>query len=88
MITNSDGRQVPVRYIGEQHVQEDLGWIPTASDWLRKIKPEKWMFVTGTEKTKQPLLWKEADEHGKQEEGQEEEAGCGSLPEKSAAEQN
>ena len=33
-ITNSDGRQVPVRYIGEQHVREDLGRIPTAQDWL------------------------------------------------------
>ena len=42
-ITNSDGKEVPVRYIGEQHVQEDLGFIPTVADWLRCIKPEKWM---------------------------------------------
>ena len=33
-ITNSEGKQVPVRYIGEQHVSEDLGRIPTAQDWL------------------------------------------------------
>jgi hypothetical protein len=26
--------QVPVRYVGEQHVKEDLGRIPTAQDWL------------------------------------------------------
>lgn len=42
-ITNSEGKKVPVRVIGEQHVQEDLGRIPTASDWLRQIKPERWM---------------------------------------------
>jgi len=29
VITNSDGKQVPVRAIGEQHVKEDIGWIPT-----------------------------------------------------------
>ena len=28
-ITNSDGRIVPVRLIGEQHVLEDLGHIPS-----------------------------------------------------------
>lgn len=43
-ITNSEGKQVPVRYIGEQHVQEDLGRIPTAQDWLSQIKPERWMY--------------------------------------------
>lgn len=25
---------MPVRWIGEQHMKEDLGWIPTAADWL------------------------------------------------------
>jgi hypothetical protein len=42
-IKNSDGRKIPVRLIGEQHVQEDLGWIPTLADWLRCIQPEEWM---------------------------------------------
>jgi len=42
-ITNSDGKQVPVRYIGEQHVKEDLGCIPTAQDWLSQIQPQRWM---------------------------------------------
>ena len=27
-VVNSDGKQVPVRYIGEQHVKEDLGGFP------------------------------------------------------------
>ncbi len=43
-ITNSDGKEVPVPYIGEQHVKEDLGRIPTAQDWLTQIKPERWMY--------------------------------------------
>ena len=43
-IVNSDGNQVPVRYVGEQHVKEDLGRIPTAQDWLLQIKPQRWMY--------------------------------------------
>jgi len=39
----STGRVVPVRFIGEQHVLEDLGRIPTVQDWLEKIQPESWM---------------------------------------------
>ena len=46
-ITNSDGRVVPVRWVGEQHVKEDLGRIPTACDWLRSIRPEPWMLRAG-----------------------------------------
>lgn len=42
-IENSDGRAIPVRWIGEQHVSEDLGRIPSLSDWLYCIKPEPWM---------------------------------------------
>jgi len=45
-ITNSQGRVVPVRLIGEQHVQEDLGFIPSFSDWVRAIRPEPWMLRT------------------------------------------
>src|SRR5579859_5324156 len=43
-INNSEGKEIPVRYIGEQHVREDLGRIPTAQDWLTQIKPERWMY--------------------------------------------
>ena len=43
-ITNSEGKAVPVPYIGEQHVKEDLGRIPTAQDWLTQIKLERWMY--------------------------------------------
>ena len=43
VITVSTGREVPVRQIGEQHVIEDLGFIPSFADWVRCIRPEPWM---------------------------------------------
>ena len=46
-ITLSTGRVLPVRFIGEQHVLEDLGRIPTVADWLAKIQPEPWMLGRG-----------------------------------------
>jgi hypothetical protein len=42
-ITNSDGKQVFVRDIAEQHVLEDLGFIPSLSDWLKEMPPQPWM---------------------------------------------
>lgn len=42
-ITNSDNRTVPVRAIGEQHVMEDCGFIPTVKDWLQNIQLQPWM---------------------------------------------
>lgn len=42
-VTNSQGHVVPVRLIGEQHVQEDLGHIPSFADWARQIAPLPWM---------------------------------------------
>lgn len=43
-LTNSDGKQIPVRFIGEQHVREDLGGrIPSLYDWMKEIQPKPWM---------------------------------------------
>ena len=42
-IANAAGRIVPVRLIGEQHVLEDLGTIPSFADWARLIEPRPWM---------------------------------------------
>lgn len=42
-ITNSAGRQVSVRDIGEDHVIEDLGFIPTVERWLKNLPMEDWM---------------------------------------------
>lgn len=43
-ITNSAGRVIPLRWIGEQHVKEDCqGKIPSLADWLGRIQPAPWM---------------------------------------------
>lgn len=42
-IRNSAGRDVPVRLIGELHVMEDLGRIPSFADWARLIHPMPWI---------------------------------------------
>ena len=42
-LTLSTGRTIPTRWVGEQHVTEDLGLIPSFVDWVRCIRPEPWM---------------------------------------------
>lgn len=44
-ITNSDGRIVSVREIGEQHILEDfqMKFIPTAQDYLAEMEIRNWM---------------------------------------------
>ena len=46
-ITNSDGKMVPVRAIAEQHVKEDIGWIPTIKDYLDNMNIVGWMYKPG-----------------------------------------
>ena len=45
-IINSDGKDIPVRSIAEQHIREDLGCIPSVQDWLKEIKQKSWMAST------------------------------------------
>lgn len=42
-ITNSDGRQVSVRDIAEEHILQDCGRIPTVQDYLRNMRIQPWM---------------------------------------------
>ena len=42
-ITNSSGNEVPVRAIGEQHMLEDFGTIPSMIDWFECIEAKPWM---------------------------------------------
>lgn len=42
-LTLSTGRVIPTRWVGEQHVEEDLGRIPAATEWLAAIEPARWM---------------------------------------------
>ncbi len=41
-IINSDGREVSTRDIAENHIQEDMGFIPSLEDWLDTMPIEKW----------------------------------------------
>jgi len=34
---------IPTRWVGEQHVEEDMGRIPAATEWLSAITPAPWM---------------------------------------------
>ena len=45
-ITNSKGKEIPVRSIAEQHIREDLGFIPSIQDWFENIRPQPWMAST------------------------------------------
>jgi len=42
-IINSDDKTVPVRAIGEQHVLEDLGRVPSFRDWMAVMEYKSWM---------------------------------------------
>lgn len=43
VITNSDGKKVSVRDVGEQHCLDDLGFIPTVQDYLEHMEYQEWM---------------------------------------------
>jgi hypothetical protein len=42
-ITISNGRKIPAIWVGEQHVIEDCGFIPTFGDWVIHLQPQPWM---------------------------------------------
>ena len=42
-ITNSDGKKVQVRDVGEQHVLEDMGFIPSVQNWMDHMGKPDWM---------------------------------------------
>lgn len=45
-LVNSDGKTIPTRFIGEQHIREDCGGlIPSVQDWLREIPAKRWMNI-------------------------------------------
>lgn len=56
-ITNSDGKLISVRDLGEQHVFEDLGFIPSISDYLSNLTYKNWM--GGSERNKNTIIIKD-----------------------------
>lgn len=42
-LTLSTGRVLPTRWVAEQHLIEDFGFLPTLDDWLQHLQPQPWM---------------------------------------------
>lgn len=49
-ITNSDGKNVSVRDLGEDHVMQDMGFIPTVEWWFKNMPIEDRMMGAGAVK--------------------------------------
>lgn len=54
-IINSDGKEVSVRDIVEQHIIDDLGFIPTVSKWLDGMPEYEW--AAGVRTTTRHLMF-------------------------------
>ena len=57
-IINSQGKEVSVRAIAEDHVMEDMGSIPSVDRWFKNMPIEDWMM--GREKKvmeKRQIFW-------------------------------
>jgi hypothetical protein len=61
-ITTSNGRQVCVRDIGEDHVMEDLGFIPTMEHWLKNMSIEEWMTGSRRKSNEKTILFNKPTE--------------------------
>jgi hypothetical protein len=47
--TNSDGKEYSPRDVAEEHIKEDLGFIPTVEQYLNNMTIQPWM--SGTQKS-------------------------------------
>ena len=47
VIKNSDYKLVPTRILAEQHILEDIGFIPTIADYLKEMNQAGWMYKPG-----------------------------------------
>jgi hypothetical protein len=43
ILINSDNKEVSVRQLAEDHIIEDLGFIPTLGSWLKTMDSQPWM---------------------------------------------
>jgi len=42
-ITNKDNKMISVRDIAEEHIMQDMGFIPSVEHWLKNINIQPWM---------------------------------------------
>lgn len=54
--TNSQGKDVSVRDVAEDHIIEDLGFIPTMEHYLNNMQVQPWM--SGTERKRRKVSYK------------------------------
>lgn len=52
---NGKAIRVPVRLIAEQHIIEDLGWLPSPADYLKQIPLEEGTWMGGRLRKTLPL---------------------------------
>lgn len=55
-IKNSKNQDIPTRAIAEQHVLEDMSFIPTLSDWLQEMPVKPWMYKKSKKLSQNPNL--------------------------------
>lgn len=55
-IKNSQGKDIPVSAVVERHIIEDLGWIPSLSDWLNEMPVQEWMYKKAKRLSKSKTL--------------------------------
>jgi hypothetical protein len=56
ILVNSDGIHVSTRDIAEQHVLEDLGRIPSVSDYLNNMTLQPWMGGKTDKRTRKKVI--------------------------------
>lgn len=64
MLVNSDGANVTISQIAEQHVREDCGQYATAVDWVLGLRAETWMLGLGYHKSPEEHAIADAKQHG------------------------
>jgi len=59
-IVNSNGQHIPTKVLAETHVEEDCGFIPIPSDYLKVLSknPEQWMLNVGKKSVTQEMTFR------------------------------
>ena len=55
-LLNSDGQTVSVRDVGEDHVIEDIGFIPSVDKWLLNMTIQPWMLGGRRKRVKKAFI--------------------------------
>lgn len=66
-IVNSEGKKVSVRDVGEDHVMDDLGFIPSVDHWVKNMAIQPWMAGKAKKNVRKSISFNngEKNEHNK-----------------------